>query len=70
VEIKALSRKFRLQFDEIAPQILLLQPATAQPPLVLAERLADFAQRFAEGEVPLPEGGNQSAVAQISSAVR
>jgi hypothetical protein len=39
----------------------LLQPAAAQPPLVLAERLADFAQRFAEGEVQMGRGIRRAA---------
>lgn len=47
--------------QDVKPQILLLQPAAAQPSLVFAERLTDFAQRLAEGEVQMGRGIGRAA---------
>ena len=47
--------------QDVKPQILLLQPAAAQPSTVFAERLTDFAQRLAEGEVQMGRGIGRAA---------
>ena len=47
------ARQVNFGGQDIKPQILLLQPAAAEPALIVAERFAHFAQRFAEGQLQM-----------------